>query len=239
MPEPLIRKLEQFEKVSADDRRALQDAVREVKEIAPRQDIILEGDKPDNVHLILEGWAARYKLLPEGDRAIMAYLIPGDLCDIHVTLLSQMDHSIGALSRCKVAYIPRDRIATILTERQTLSRALWWSVLVDEAILREWLVTTGHRPADKRVAHFLCEMLLRSRAIGLTNDDSFVLPLTQEELGDTMGLTTVHVNRTLQELRGQGLIASEGRRMIVRDVDRLMEFADFNPNYLHQQNGRA
>src|SRR5215213_3845603 len=91
MPKPLIRKLEQFEKLSDDDRQVLQDAIHEIKEIGPRQDIILEGDKPDNVHLVLEGWAARYKLLPEGKRAIMAYLIPGDLCDIHVTLLDQMD----------------------------------------------------------------------------------------------------------------------------------------------------
>ena len=118
----------------------LQDAIHEIKEIGPRQDIILEGDKPDNVHLVLEGWAARYKVLPEGGRAIMAYLIPGDLCDIHVTLLSHMDHSIGALSGCKVAYIPRERMARIMTDHQRLSRALWWSVLVDEAILREWLV---------------------------------------------------------------------------------------------------
>src|SRR5215207_4764045 len=130
----------------------------------------------------------------------MAYLIPGDLCDIHVTLLDQMDHSIGALSRCKVAYIPRERMATLMTEHRRLSRALWWSVLVDEATLREWLVTMGQRPADKRIAHFLCEMLLRSRAVGLTEDDSFELPLTQEELDDSMGLTTVHINACSKSL---------------------------------------
>jgi CRP-like cAMP-binding protein len=105
--------------------------------------------------------------------------------------------------------------------------------LVDEAILREWLVTLGHRPADKRLAHFFCEMLLRAKAVGLTEDESFELPVTQEELGETMGLFTVHINRMMQELRALGLVTSKGKRLIVNDLKELMEFADFNPNYLH------
>ena len=239
MPEPLIRKLEQFEKLPNTCKQVLQEAIREVRQIGPRQDIIQEGDKPRDVHLVLEGWAARYKLLGNGNRAIMAYLIPGDLCDVQVTLLNRMDHSIGTLSSCKVAYIARERMDAMLTEHQRLSRAIWWSVLVDEAILREWLVNAGQRPANGRLAHFICEMLLRAKAVGLTEDDSFVLPLTQEELGDTMGLSTVHVNRTLQELRARGLIESRGKRLIVNDLDHLIAFADYNPNYLHQHNPRA
>jgi CRP-like cAMP-binding protein len=234
MVKPLIRKLEQFAKLSDEDRQVLEHAARDVKVIGPRQDIITEGDQPDDIHLILDGWAARYKVIPNGDRAIMAYLIPGDLCDIHVTLLSQMDHSIAALSTCRVAFIPRQTMDQIMRRDGQLGRAIWWSTLVDEAILREWLVNMAHRPADKRLAHFVCEMLLRFKAVGLTDDDSFELPLTQEELGDTMGLSTVHVNRTLQELRAQGLITSKGKRLIVNDVDRLFEFSDYNPNYLHQ-----
>jgi CRP-like cAMP-binding protein len=120
-----------------------------------------------------------------------------------------------------------------------LARALTWSMLVDEAILREWLVTLGHRPADKRVVHLICEMMLRSKAVGLTDDDSFDLPLTQEELADTMGITPVHMNRTLQALRRSDLITTRGKRVIVQDAGRLMAFADFNPNYLHQEGGRA
>ena len=239
MAKPLIMKLEQFARLSNGERQVLEDATRDVKVFGPRQDIITEDDKPDNVHLILDGWAARYKVLPNGDRPIMAYLIPGDLCDIHVTLLDQMDHSIGTLSPCRVAYIPREKMNRLMDEHGRLARALWWATLVDEAILREWLVNMAHRPADKRLAHFICEMMLRSKAVGLTDDDSFDLPLTQEELGDTMGLSTVHVNRTLQELRGQGLITNKGKRMIVNDVDQLFEFADYNPNYLHQMGRRV
>jgi CRP-like cAMP-binding protein len=235
VPKNLIRKLECFARLPDEAKRALEGLVREVRDFGARQDIIVEGDKPDDVHLMLEGWAARYKMLPNGDHPIMAYLIPGDLCDVQVSLLQQMDHSIGTLSPCKVAFIPREEIARLMDEHESLSRALWWATLVDEAILREWLVTVGHRSADKRLAHFICEMLLRCKAVGLTDDDSFSLPLTQEEIGQTMGLSTVHVNRMLQELRAQGLIVSSGKRVTVNDLDRLMAFAEFNPNYLHQQ----
>lgn len=239
MPNYLVKKLEQFAKLADEDKHALEVATRDVREFGPRQDIIVEGDRPDNVHLILEGWAARYKLLADGERPILAYLIPGDLCDVHIALLNQMDHSIGTLSSCRIAFIPRERMSTLIEGNWRVARALWWATLVDEAILREWLVTVGHRSADKRLAHFICEMLLRAKAVGLTSDDSFELPLTQEELGNSMGLSTVHVNRMLQELRGQGLITSHGKRVIVNDVDRLLEFAEFNPNYLHQENVRA
>jgi CRP-like cAMP-binding protein len=239
MLNPLISKLEQFAKLSDEDKRLLEDATHDVTYFGPRQDIINEGDRPEDVHLILEGWAGRYKVLANGDRPIMAYLIPGDLCDIHIALLDQMDHSIGTLSRCKVAFIAREKINKVMEENGRLARALWWATLVDEAILREWLVNMAHRSADHRLAHLMCEMLLRSKAVGLTTDDSFELPLTQEELGDTMGLSTVHVNRMLQELRGRGLITTKGKRIIVNDVDRLFEFAEFNPNYLHQVNRRA
>jgi CRP-like cAMP-binding protein len=236
---PLIRKLEQFAGLSDEDKRLVDDAARDVRRLEARQDIIREGERPDEVHLLLEGWAARYKVLPGGERAIMAYLIPGDLCDIHIALLDRMDHSIGTLSPAKVAYIPRERIEALMGRGDDLARALTWSMLVDEAILREWLVTLGHRPADKRVAHLICEMMLRSKAVGLTDDDSFDLPLTQEELADTMGITPVHMNRTLQALRRSDLITTRGKRVIVRDAERLMAFADFNPNYLHQEGGRA
>jgi CRP-like cAMP-binding protein len=236
---PLIRKLEQFAGLSDEDRRLVDEAVRDVRRLEARQDIIREGERPDEVHLLLEGWAARYKVLPGGGRAIMAYLIPGDLCDIHIALLDRMDHSIGTLSPAEVAYIPRERIEALMGRGDDLARALTWSMLVDEAILREWLVTLGHRPADKRVAHLICEMMLRSKAVGLTDDDSFDLPLTQEELADTMGITPVHMNRTLQALRRSDLITTRGKRVIVQDAERLMAFADFNPNYLHQEGGRA
>ena len=151
---------------------------------------------------ILDGFACRYKLTSEGKRHIMAYLISGDFCDLHVFILKAMDHNIGALSPCRVVNIPRNRILE-MTTRPALARALWWATLVDEAVLREWLVNMGQREAPERIAHLLCELLLRLRAIGLAASDAYELPITQEALGDTMGLSAVHVNRSLQKLRSE------------------------------------
>ena len=148
---PLICKLEQFITLSDAEKQALEDATSDVKEFAPKEDIISQGDSPEHVHLLLDGWAGRYKILPEGERQIMAYLIPGDLCDVHVTLLDKMDHSIGALSSCTVLFIPRKRMTDLMRQHANISRALWWSTLVDEAILREWLVNIGRRKARPKI----------------------------------------------------------------------------------------
>ena len=237
--EPLFRKLACFAELTDADKRVLESLVSTVKQIGPRQDIIQEGEKPSDAHLVLDGWAARYKLLPDGGRPIIGYLIPGDLCDIQSMLIDEVDHSITTLSPCTIAYLGHDEMAAMMRKSEPVSLALWWCILVSEAILREWLVTLGHRPADKRLAHFICEMFLRSKVVGLVDGDSFDLRLTQEEIGDTMGLSNVHVNRTLQYLRGEGLIISKGRRLTINGLDRLMQYADFNPNYLHVQRRAA
>jgi len=234
---PLILKLEQFQELSAEDKHALEAAAGETVTYGPKQDVIHQGDRPDHVHLLLEGWACRYKIMRNGDRQIMAYLIPGDLCDVHVTLLDRMDHSFGALSACRILTFPRQSLADLMQVNGRLLRALWWSTLVDEAILREWLVNVASRPSEKRLGHLICEMIHRAKAVGLTDDHSFELPVTQEELADTMGMTPVHMNRCFQTLRGQGLITTDGRRIIIDDLERLMAFSEFDPMYLHQIKG--
>jgi CRP-like cAMP-binding protein len=230
----LVQKLEQFTKLSEEERTVLEACVSRIENFDAEQDIVREGDRPDAVHLLLSGWAGRYKIL-DGVRHIMAYLIPGDLCDIQITLLTTMDHSIGTLSPCTVATIPRDRITSIIDTQKHLARALSWSTLVDEAILREWLVSLALRPAEARMAHLICEMLLRSRAVGLADGDSFQMPLTQIQLSQTLGLSAVHMNRTIQKLRNGGVISFEGVRMTVLDWKRLTAEARFDPTYLHRQ----
>jgi CRP-like cAMP-binding protein len=234
---PLIRKLEQFTSLTENDRRSLEGAAGEQVDYAPKQDVICQGDRPDHVHLLLEGWACRYKILHNGNRQIMAYLIPGDLCDVHVTLLDAMDHSIGALSACKILMFPKADLADLMLENPQILRALWWSTLVDEAILREWLVNVGGRPSEKRLGHLICEMIHRARAVGLTVDDTFEMPLTQEELADTMGMSAVHMNRCFHTLRTEGLIFTDARRIFIHDLERLMAFSGFDPSYLHQVRG--
>jgi CRP-like cAMP-binding protein len=231
---PLIAKLETLASLPADDREALDDLCADARDMGARRNIIREGDRPDHVHLMVEGWAARYKLLPDGARQITAFLIPGDFCDLHITILGEMDHSIITLTPAKVAFIPRGRM-TALTERPHVAKAMWWATLVDEAVLRTWIVNVGRRDAFEAVGHLFCELYVRMKNVGLVDEDSFELPLTQEEIGDALGLTPVHVNRVLQRLRAEKLISLKSRSLVLLDYARLEKVSGFNPNYLHME----
>jgi CRP-like cAMP-binding protein len=230
--DPFIRKLENFAPLSSEDRRVLAEATSQSRHVPARTDIIAEGQRADDVHLVVEGFACRYKILPDGKRHIMAYLVPGDLCDVHMFILKAMDHSISTLSECRVVDVPHDCILRML-ERPAIARALWWSALVDEATLREWLVNIGGRPGEQRLAHLLCELLMRLQTVGLADGNSYELPITQSELGETVGLTLVHINRVLQRLRARELITLRNRRLVINDAQALKAFSEFNPNYLH------
>ena len=234
----LTRKLEQFTRLSADDKEALERiAGLKVMRLGPRDDLIREGDKPTHLNLILEGWACRYKVLEDGRRQITAFLVPGDMCDLRMFILKEMDHSLGALSPLTVAEIPSDAMLEVTHRSPRLSHALWWNSLVEEAIAREWITVVSQREALERMAHLFCELLLRLRSVGLTRESqdghSFELPVTQEQLADATGMTTVHVNRTLQQMREQGLIIWRGRTVTIPDLEALQAIALFNSNYLH------
>lgn len=233
MTNPLVRKLDAFVALSDEERQALNALCTRTVVRKAGEDLIQEGARPANVHLLLEGWAFRYKLLPDGGRQIMAYLIPGDLCDIHIFILKEMDHSIGLLSDATIGLISEQAMVELLDAHPRLSRALFWSTLVDEATLREWLANTLRREPFERVAHLLSEMWLRMKTVGLAQGNVFDLPLTQAELGDTMGLNSVTINRVLQRLRAEELITLKAERLTILDAERLMAISDFNPNYLH------
>ena len=234
MAKYLIRRLENFAKLSAEDKRALEDAAcQRVRSVSAREDIVREGDKPRHVNLILEGFACRYKMLADGRRQIVALIVPGDMCDLRMFVLEEMDHSIGALSPLKVAEISEEKLLELTESSARLGRALLWNSLVEEAIAREWIVNVGRRDALERMAHLLCEVFVRLNAVGLTNGNSCELPVTQAELGDALGLSHVHTNRTLQELRTRDLITLRGKSLTVHDLPALQDLALFNPNYLH------
>ena len=236
---PLVTRLESVCRLSELDRSALSALCRNPRDMGARRNVIREGERPDHVHLMVEGWAARYKLLPDGARQITAFLIPGDFCDLHVTILGEMDHSIITLTRAKVAYIPRSEMDA-LTERPGLVRAFWWATLVDEAVLRSWIVNVGRRDAFEAIGHLMCELYVRMKNIGLADDHVFELPLTQEELGDALGLTPVHVNRVLQRMRSDALISFKGGWLTIHNYRALEKASGFNPNYLHiQPRGKA
>ncbi|MEC9483473.1 MAG: Crp/Fnr family transcriptional regulator [Halomonas sp.] len=233
MPEALFRKFERFHAFTESEKEMLIDSIERVEKIGKGRDIISEGRNPEHVHLLLEGWACRYQLLDSGKQHIMAFLIPGDLCDVHVTLLDYMDHSIRAVSPAKVAYIPTRQIKEILGCHQRIANALFWAMLVDEAILRQWLVNLGSRSAVQRIAHLICEMRVRSSVAGICKENTFTFPLTQEELGEAMGLTQVHTNRSLRKLRDEGLIRRDRYELEICDWARLQQIAGFRDEYLH------
>jgi len=230
----LVAKLGAAADLSDEDKNAVVDICSQVREIAARHDIISEGVRPDHVHIMVEGWAARYKMVDDGSRQITAFLLPGDFCDLHVTILGDMDHGIVALTPAKVAFVPHQVMQDLPLGRPELLRALWWATLVDEAVLRSWIVNIGRRKSSERVAHLFCELQARLKLVGLVSGDHFDLPLTQEIIADAVGLTPVHVNRTLQKLRELGLIVLRGGALTILDIDGLRDFAGFDPNYLHR-----
>jgi len=237
MDNALVKKLEGYVPLGAEEKRLLNAVSRNAHTIPAHTNLLREGDKPSVVHLILSGFACRYKFTTDGQRQIMAFLLPGDFCDMHVFVLRQMDHSIATISESTVVAIPRDQILRLL-ENPKLSLALWCAALVDAAVLREWLLNVGQRRAGQRLAHVLCELLLRLRVVGLVGN-SFELPLTQKDLADTIGTSTVHLNRVLQDLRREDLISWKDDALVIKNIDRLMQFSGFNPNYLHIGNEEA
>ena len=229
----LIRKLERFDPWSNDERQAVLDANVSTMRLPAHADLVQEGDLTDSVHVMLEGFACGYKLLPDGRRQIVSYCVPGDVCDLHTLLLPRMDCSVGTISPVQVARLAKERLLTVTGQHPRLLRALWWTTLVEQAISREWVVNVGQRTAFSRAAHLLCEMYLRLGAVGLVQDNTCEFPLTQTEIADTLALSTVHVNRTLMELRRSGLITLRDKQLTIHDLPALQAVAAFHPGYLH------
>lgn len=204
----------------------------DIRVFEARRDIIRVAENPEFVHLMVEGWACRYSIVDDGQRQITAFLVPGDFCDAHIIMLGQMDHSIGSLGQAKVAFISKDLMAEV-AERPCLTRALWWASLVDEGILRAWLVNMGRRNATDRVAHLVCELHARLLSVGMGAGNTFGMPLTQEDIGDALGLSAVHINRVLRDLRERGLMTFSNRTIAIQDIQALKREAGFDPRYLH------
>lgn len=237
MSTSIIGKLEALHPLPDEDKALLHAVVGAGYAVKAGDDIVRDGESTDVVHVIIEGHGYRYKALADGKRQIIGYLVPGDFCDLYGFLLDKMDHGMAARTPCRVVDLTEDHIL-MLTARPALARALWWSELVNAAILREWLTNIGRRTPSARIAHILCELLFRLQVVGEAGPASFQLTLSQAELGDTVGLTTVSVNRALQRLRGAGLIRQANREIVIPNVSALMAFADFDPAYLHFRKNR-
>lgn len=228
----LVRHLEHCEKLPREERQALELAASSVIRARQRDTLIKQGAPVDRIFIVVEGIACRYTLLPDGRRQISAFLLPGDICDPRTFSLARMDHSICALS--PVEAVPLSAAAVRkLEELPVLSRTLAWSAAVQQSIAREWLLNVGHRTAFERLSHLFCEIFERMRAVNLVRDNSCDLPLTQVEIADTLALTSVHVNRTLMELRRSQLVTFQSRQLVIHDYGALRRVAGFDPAYLH------
>jgi CRP-like cAMP-binding protein len=237
MTKNLIRKLERSDVLSDEEKDVLERAFTRIRDFRADEDIVREGDRPTESCIIVEGWAARYKVLPSGRRQISAIHISGDFVDLHSFLLKTMDHGVVTLAPTRIAFVPHTTLKKITEDYPHLTRMLWLSTLIDAAIHRTWLTAMGRTSATAQMAHLICELHVRLEVVGLTNGNSFHLPVTQEELGDALGLSTVHVNRVITELRNGGIVQWQGGGAVtILDWDRLKEIAEFTPIYLSLQN---
>ena len=232
MPKHLVAKLERRDSLSPAEKHLLENIESRVWDVGADEDIVSEGGRPNESMLLLDGFAARYKVLKDGKRQITAVHVVGDFVDLHSFLMKKMDHAVLALTPCKLAAVSHQTLRDITEKHPHLTRLLWHSTLIDSAIHREWLVAMGRRSATSHLAHFICEMFSRLETVGETEKYSFRLPLTQAELGDALGLSTVHVNRVLQELRAKRLIIWKSDLVVIEDWAGLVEAAEFDPTYL-------
>ncbi|MFC5068880.1 Crp/Fnr family transcriptional regulator [Flaviflagellibacter deserti] len=231
----LIARLERRDNLSADEKETLTNSVGRLRLVSAKDDIVREGNRPSESSLLVDGFAARYKVLAEGGRQITAIHVPGDFVDLHSFLLKTMDHGVAALSDCKLAMVPHCTLAKITEHKPHLTRLLWLLTLIDSATHREWLTMMGRSSATTHMAHLICELFCRLQAVGLTEGEAYLCPLTQQELGDTLGLSNVHVNRVLKELRTRNLVSWRNGLVTIHNWNGLQEFAEFSPAYLNVQ----
>jgi len=235
MANRFIEKLRGLAPLDTGDVDALATATVRSRTVPTRRDLIREGDRPGPVFVMLEGWACRYKILPNGTRQVLAYLMPGDSCDLHIGLLAEMDHNIQTITPARIATVERGEMDEIIDRHPAIAKALYIAQLIDEGTMRAWITSMGRRTSIERVAHLMCELYLRARNIGLTAETELELPLSQLLLADSLGMTPVHLNRVLKQLRLSGAMTLKRGSLVIVDPLMLTEIAGFDENYLHRR----
>jgi len=232
--QPMVNRLCYWHALNADDRAAVLGLPHAVRSFQPHHYIVREYDRATHSCALLSGFAVRSKIVAGGARQICSVHMKGEMVDLQNSLLGKADHSVQMLTEGKVAMIPRAAIEQLAFERRGVGKAMWIDTLVDASIFREWIANVGRRDARTRISHLLCELALRLKVAGLGQQTNYEVPLTQEQLADATGLTSVHVNRTIKALERDSLIArSHPRSITIGDWKKLAETGDFNSNYLH------
>ena len=229
----VTRKLDLLTPLDPDDRAAIAGLPFSVEGVFQGRYLVREGDEATSCCLLVEGYACRHKTTRRGGRQIVSFHMRGDLLDLQHLLFPIADHSIQTITAATVAWIPVRALRDLARARPAVGDALWRDTLIDASVFREWVLNVGRRDARSRVSHMLCEFAARGQAVGLGSPEGFELPMTQEEIGDATGLTSVHVNRTLRALRDEGVIEQDRKHLTVRNWPRLRQIAGFDAAYLH------
>lgn len=229
----LLRKIDPKEALSAKGRAALAALPIQVTQIEPGQDIVRDGERPTRSFLVIEGFICASKVIEEGRRQITSIYVPGDIPDLQSMHIEVMDITFSTMTSSTIGFMRHSALTELCVAFPDIAAALWRCTLVDAAIYRDWVINVGQRQAYTRMAHLFCEIIVRLRAIGRAKDHSCDLPMTQDELGQALGLSTVHVNRTVARLRREGLISLTKKRLKILDWARLKDAGEFDPTYLH------
>jgi CRP-like cAMP-binding protein len=221
--------------LDAAERSAVGSLRVQIADVPADRDIVHEGDRPTRCFMIIEGLTCVSQMVEGGRRQIDAFHIPGDMPDLHGLHLEVLDCDMWAVADCQLGLIEHGAIRGLCADHPRIAAELWRLTVVDAAIYRQWVTNLGQRPAINRIAHLFCEMMRRMEAIGRAAGGSCALPITQADLSDASGMSAVHVNRTLQELREMGLIDFARGQLTIHDWDALALLADFRAEYLHQR----
>jgi CRP-like cAMP-binding protein len=235
-----LMKLRARDAISPDEEAFIRASVREMIDVPADRVVVREQQPLDFCTILTSGIAARRKDMRDGRRQFTELHVPGDFTDLHSFTLKYLDHDIVALSRCSFAVVPHERLAFMMKNFPHLAWVYWFGTNLDAAIHREWELSLGSRNAIARMAHLFCELYIRLEIVELVSDGSYDLPLSQQELGEMLGITSVHTNRTLQQLRKQGCVEFAGGVVTIMDLDALKQAAEFNPAYLYlDRHGRG
>ncbi|SMF69340.1 cAMP-binding domain of CRP or a regulatory subunit of cAMP-dependent protein kinases [Xaviernesmea oryzae] len=232
MIESLLLNLGQHDVLTDGERDVLGHIIGRERRFPAGEDLVVEGSRPGHSSLLIDGFAARYKLTAEGTRQITAIHVAGDFVDLHAFLLKTMDHGVVALSACHVAFADHAELKLVTERHPHLTRMLWLDTLVHGSIHRAWIVAMGRRSKASHLAHIICELYVRLQVVHRVSGWSFYLPLSQGEMADVLGLSLVHMNRVIQMLRREGLISWVNQIVTILDWERLKEVAEFDPTYL-------
>ncbi|WP_333473786.1 Crp/Fnr family transcriptional regulator [Sphingomonas radiodurans] len=223
--------------MAEDEIAALEAAFERVETFPARTIMSRRGDRLYKSTLLIDGFMCRYMDARDGYRQLLSYQIPGDFVDLHSYPTRYIDHDVATISEATVAFVQHERLDEIMAERPHLARLLWFSTMTDAALHREWIFRIGRLDAIGRLAHFLCETYCRMSAVERAEDGAYELPMTQQDLGEAVGLTSVHVNRVIRRLREDGLATVAKGRVQIADFKRLARLGEFEADYLYLEQG--